>query len=461
MTIREAGQLLRSHEISCVELTREALRGARRDASLNAFITVTEDEALRQASVLDYELSNGSDRGPLHGIPVAWKDLFHTRGIRTTNGSKLFSDFIPETDATIVTKMESAGAVSIGKLNMHELAYGITSANPHFGPVRNPWNPECVSGGSSGGSGVAVATGTVFCGMGSDTGGSIRNPAAFCGVVGLKPTFGRVSRHGCFPLGLTLDTMGPLTRTVADAGFVLNVIAGYDRNDEATIARGLVERFLPHPESALKGTRVGVPQTFYRAALHVDVAAAFDNAVALAETLGASLVPVEEPDPAGLNTVARTVLMSEAAAVLQPWIHRRDEIGSDVLALLDQGRLLTATDYINAQRLRRKMQIDWARMFDQIDVLLTPTAPNPAPRIGQTSILLGGVEEDTRLASTRFVRGVNALGLPALSIPCGLTADRMPIGLQIIGPAWSERKLLDIGAALEQEFPIGLKPSAD
>ncbi|MBC8165633.1 MAG: Asp-tRNA(Asn)/Glu-tRNA(Gln) amidotransferase GatCAB subunit A [Bryobacteraceae bacterium] len=452
MKIREAGNLLRSGERTCFQLVQEALQGAEKDKPLNAFITVTAEQALESARQLDRELQDGRDRGPLHGIPIALKDLFFTRGVRTTNGSRLFENFVPEHDAAVVIKLEQAGAVSIGKLNMHEAAYGITSSNPHYGPVRNPWNPLCVPGGSSGGSGVAVATGTVFCGMGSDTGGSIRNPAAFCGVVGLKPTFGRVSRYGCFPLGLTLDTMGPLTRSVEDAALILNAIAGADSRDESTGSRG-EENFEPLPHESLEGVRIGWPQNFYTSRLHDDVAAAFDNVLKVAERLKAPIVPVQVPDPDALNAISRTILMSEASAVMQPYMHRRDEIGEDVRTLLDQGLMLTASDYINAQRVRRKMQNEWRRMFKDIDVLLTPTAPNPAPQIGQKTILLGGQEEDTRLASTRFVRGVNTLGIPALSIPCGLTKEKMPVGLQIIGPAWSEALLLRIGSALETELP--------
>jgi aspartyl-tRNA(Asn)/glutamyl-tRNA(Gln) amidotransferase subunit A len=453
VTIREAGALLRSGERSSVELVEESLRIAGQDAALNAFITITAEEALREARFLDGELRQGRDRGPLHGIPIALKDLFYTRDIRTTNGSKLFSDFVPQYDATVVTRLEAAGAISIGKLNMHELAYGITSNNPHFGPVRNPWNPECVPGGSSGGSGVTVATGAVFCGMGSDTGGSVRNPAAFCGVVGLKPTFGRVSRHGCFQLGLTLDTMGPLTRSVADAAIVMNAIAGADASDESTVDRKF-EDFVPLPDSMVYGIRVGVPHNFFTTRLHADVSDAYVNAIHVAERLKAEVIQVHVPEPAALNTIARTVLLSEAVAVLRPYLARRDEIGQDVLALLDQGTLITAAEYINAQRVRRQMQTDWQRMFENIDVLVTPTAPSPAPKIGQTTILLGGEEEDTRLASTKFVRGVNALGLPALSIPCGLSADGLPIGLQLIGRPWSERRLLEFGAALETQLPV-------
>jgi len=455
-TIHDAGRLLRSGQISVVELVEEALRGAEADQRLNAFITITGDQARQEARVLDAELRAGQNRGPLHGIPIGLKDLVYTRGVRSTNGSKLFENFVPSFDATLLTKLSAAGAISIGKLNMHEMAYGISSSNHWYGSVRNPWNPDCIPGGSSGGSGVTVATGTVFCAIGSDTGGSIRNPAAYCGVVGIKPTFGRVSRHGVFPLGLTLDTLGPLTRSVADAALVLGVMSGGDPKDDATGTRG-TEEFVPAGDNgapALKGVRIGVPENFFLARLHPDVAAAYQNALRIAESLGAILVPVHVPDPEGLNAIARTTLLSEASAVLQPYWERRDEIAPEVLTLLDQGRLVTATEYVNAQRLRRHMQGSWRTMFAGIDVLLTPSSPVPAPKIGQTTVEIDGQPEDTRLASTRLLRGVNALGLPGLAIPAGLTElERMPIGLQLIGAAWSEKRLFAYGHALESALP--------
>jgi aspartyl-tRNA(Asn)/glutamyl-tRNA(Gln) amidotransferase subunit A len=452
MTIREAGRRLRAREVSVVELVREALRAVERDAALNAFITVTGEEALRSAEALDRDLLEGRDRGPLHGIPIGLKDLYYTRGVRSTNGSKLFADFVPADDATVVRKLEKAGAISVGKLNQHELAYGITSKNPWFGPVRNPWDPECIPGGSSGGSGAAVATGSIFVGMGSDTGGSIRNPSAFCGTVGIKPTFGRVSRCGCFQLGLTLDTMGPLTRTVEDAALVMNAISGFDPQDDATVDRPF-EDFVPAHDASLEGVRLGVPNNFYLTRLHPDIETLYNSAMREAERLGAEIVPIDVPDPEGLNIIGRTTLLCEASAVMRPYLQHRDRIGSDVMTLLDQGTLMSASDYINSQRVRRAMLTQWRAMFDRIDLLVTPSAPVPAPRIGQQTVMLGGQEEDTRLASTKFVRGVNAIGLPALALPCGLTRERMPAGLQLIGSAWSEKRLFACGKALEHVLP--------
>ena len=450
MTIAEAGAMLRERRVSCVELLEESLaRIAKRTGELNAFLTVTEREARMQARLLDEELARGKDRGPLHGIPIALKDLFYTAGVRTTNGSAVFRDFVPDYDATVVRKLNEAGAVMTGKLNQHECAYGITSSNPHFGPVRNPHDVTRIPGGSSGGSGAAVADGMVFAAMGSDTGGSIRIPASYCGTAGLKPTFGLVSRHGCFPLGLTLDHMGPLARTVEDAALVLEAIAGHDPLDESTEHRA--KRVYSRVGKAeFTGLRIGVPSNFFFSRLDDEVRGAVTRAIENARKLGAEIVDVHAPDPAGLNVIARVILLAESSAVMAPHWHRRGDFGADVLALLDSGRLVAATEYVNAQRVRRRMQQEWSAMFEKIDVLVTPTTPIAAPAIGAATVSIDGEEEDARLASTRFVRGINALGLPALSVPCGFTQAGLPIGMQIVGRGWGEQTLVAAGVAFER-----------
>jgi aspartyl-tRNA(Asn)/glutamyl-tRNA(Gln) amidotransferase subunit A len=449
MTVREAAQALRERQVSSVELTNAALRRVERlEGKLRAFITVTAERALSQARAADAALSAGEDRGPLHGIPIAVKDLFATRGIRTTGGSLLYKEFVPESSAAAVERLEAAGAVMLGKLNQHELAYGITSANPHFGAVANPWNLEHIPGGSSGGSGAAVATEMVYAAMGTDTGGSIRIPASFCGTVGLKPTYGRVSRYGVMPLGYSLDHVGPLARSVRDAAVVLNAIAGPDSRDE-TSARFPVVDYVPEDGCSIRGLRIGFPSNFYFDRLDAEVESSVRGALARAAALGAVVKPVSVPDIAAFNAVARVVLLAEASAALEPLLAHRECLGSDVRALLDQGRLIPATDYINAQRLRRRMRAEFAAIWSGIDCLITPTTPNLAPRIGETKVRLGGSEEDVRLAATRFVRAINLLGLPALSMPCGLSASGLPVGLQIIAPEFQEELMLRVGAALE------------
>jgi aspartyl-tRNA(Asn)/glutamyl-tRNA(Gln) amidotransferase subunit A len=370
----------------------------------------------------------------------------------------LFEHYVPAHDAAVAERLEQAGAVLVGKTGMHELAYGITSNNPHFGAVRNPWDPDRIPGGSSGGSGSAVAAGMVFMGMGSDTGGSIRSPASFCGTVGLKPTFGRVSRYGVLPLDFSLDHMGPLTRSVRDAAITLNAIAGFDPRDD-TSSREPVEDYVPPPGTSLAGIRVGLPENFYFERVAPEVAAAVRRAAKTAEDLGARVVTLRVPDIAALNVVSRVILMVEASATMANYMHRRDEIGADVRALLDQGRLLPATDYVNAQRLRRLMRQEFSQVWKQADCLFTPTTPTTAPRIGQTMLEFGCETEDVRLATTRFVRGINVLGVPAMSIPCGLDPAGLPMGLQIIGRPFEEALILKVGAALEDAMG-GFRPGS-
>jgi aspartyl-tRNA(Asn)/glutamyl-tRNA(Gln) amidotransferase subunit A len=361
----------------------------------------------------------------LHGIPYALKDLFKTRGIRTTAGSKIFADYIPDRDCEVYRRLTEAGAVLMGKTGLHELAFGITNDNPHFGAVRNPRDPARIPGGSSGGSGAAVAADLVFFALGTDTGGSIRIPASYCGCVGLKPTFDLVSRAGVLPLSSSMDHVGPLTRTVRDAALVMKAIA--DLNP----ARGETKM-----SAAISGRRIGVPRNFFTERLAPAIGAAFEQALKRAEELGASLIPITVPDPAAINTVARIIQLSEASASMLPYLDRRSDFGADLLSLLDQGRLIPATDYVNAQRLRAVYQRRWSKLWEQIDVIFTPTTPIQAPLIGQTIV----ADEDVRLASTRFVRPFNALGLPAISIP--LAGDRLPPGLQVIGKPLSEPELL-------------------
>jgi aspartyl-tRNA(Asn)/glutamyl-tRNA(Gln) amidotransferase subunit A len=457
MTITEAAEGLRARRFSAVELANEALaRIGRLDGELRAFIMVTGEQALEQALRADRELAEGTDRGPLHGIPVALKDLFFTQGVRTTAGSRVYENFVPTANATVVERLLAAGAVPMGKLNMHELAYGITSANPHYGAVRNPWNRAHSPGGSSGGSGAAVASGMVFMAMGTDTGGSIRIPASFCGTVGLKPTYGRVSRFGVLPLGYSLDHVGPMARTVRDAALTLNAIAGHDPRD-STSSRRPVTDYVPEKDCSIRGVRIGVPDSFFYDRLDPEVEAAVRAAITRAVSLGAEIRAVRLPDIDALNAIARVVLLSEASAVAETYPEDRGLYGADVRALLDQGRLVPAIDYINAQRLRRQIRRDFNRVWKEVDCLVTPSTPAPAPQVGDTTIRLGGREEDVRLAATRLARGVSALGLPALSMPCGLSGAALPVGMQIIGPAFEEALLLRVGATLEDDG-VGIPP---
>ncbi|HKW98560.1 MAG TPA: amidase [Bryobacteraceae bacterium] len=449
MTILEAAQALRKRTVSSAELTEAAFRRIQQlNPKLNAILTSMESSARAQAKAADEELAGGKDRGPLHGIPVAVKDVFETRGVRTTCGSVIFMHHISAYDAAVVEKLSATGAVMVGKTGMHELAYGITSNNPHFGTVRNPWDTERIPGGSSGGSGSAVAADMVFMAMGTDTGGSIRIPASFCGTVGLKPTSGRVSRFGIMPLDFSLDHAGPLTRSVRDAAVTLSAIAGHDPRDE-TSSKEPVGDYLPEQGCSIRGVRIGLPQNFFLERLDPDADQAVRRMAETAESLGARIFPVRVPDIESLNAVGRVILLAEASALMEKYIDNRDQFGSDVLALLDQGRLLAATDYVNAQRLRRKMQREFAQLWSRVDCLFAPTTPMSAPRIGEKTASLGDFTEDVRLAATRLVRGINVLGLPALSMPCGPDRRGLPLGLQIIGRPFDEALVLQVAAALE------------
>jgi len=444
VTIEQAAASLRARKVSSFELVEESLRSIHRQARLNAFITITADLALDQARRADDELARGIDRGPLHGIPYSLKDVFATKGIRTTCGSKIFADYIPDRDSAVYEKISEAGAVLVGKNGMHELAYGITSNNPHFGTIRNPRNTECIPGGSSGGSAVAVASDQVFFSIGTDTGGSIRIPAAYCGCVGLKPTSGRVSRYGIVPIDFSLDHAGPLTRTVRDAALVMNAIAGHDRRDD-TSSRQPVPEYVPGTDGSLSGRRVGVPENFFRERAAPAVGEAFDLALKGVEKKGATLVPVKVPSPAEINIIGRLILLVEATACMEPYLTRRGDFGEDIMLLLDQGKLISGADYVNAQRLRRLYQKQWAKVWEHCDVVLTPSAPIEAPLIGQTTV--NG--EDVRAVSTQFARPFNVLGLPAVSVP--IPAGGLPVGLQVAGKPFGERDILAVADLLTAE----------
>jgi aspartyl-tRNA(Asn)/glutamyl-tRNA(Gln) amidotransferase subunit A len=451
MTITELAPQLQRGEISPVELTRQTLaRIAKLQPVLNAFITVTEEHALAQARQAEAEIAAGNYRGPLHGIPYAAKDLFYTKGIKTTVGSKILADFVPDFDCAVVEKLTAAGAVMIGKAGLHEWAYGITSNNPHFGTIRNAWNTDHIPGGSSGGSATALAARLCSFSLGSDTGGSIRIPASFCSLVGLKATFGRISRYGVFPLAHTLDHAGPFGLTVRDTALVYAALAGGDPRDDSCAGRPVVAPALPR-EPRLGGKKIGVPCNFYYEQLHPEVEAAVRKALAVLESLGAELVDITVPDMEEFNAIGRLILLAEASSVHARRLEqRREDFGDDVRALFDQGRLVLATDYLNAQRRRRALVEAFNKLLSEVDVIVTPAIPVPPAKIGQSTLTVEGAEYNVRLATTRIVRGLNLTGLPLLSVPCGFTEAGLPIGLQIIGGMWDEAGILDLGHAYEQ-----------
>ncbi len=449
-SITELSRLIGAGEISPVELARQTLeRIERLDPQLNSYITVTAELAMRQAQTAEREIHAGNRRGPLHGIPYALKDLFFTQGIKTTAGSKVLADFVPSYDSTVVQKLAEAGAVLLGKVGLHENAYGITSNNPHFGAVHNPWHTNHIPGGSSGGSAAALAAGLCSFSLGTDTGGSIRIPASFCGVSGLKPTFGRISRHGVFPLSHTLDHVGPFALTAEDLWLCLAAMTGRDAADEST-----VERPLPPPdfvsEPSLHGRRIGVPANFYFENLAPEVEAATRAALAEMEMLGAELIEVAVPDIEEFNAIARLVQIAEASSIhVNSLDSRREDYGDDQQTLLDQGRFVTAVDYLNAQRRRRQLNREFYQLFDQLDAIAAPAVAVLPAKIGQTSLTVNGVEEDVRMMTTRNARALNMTGLPLLSLPCGFSESGLPIGIQLVGALFDEKTLLEIGHAYQ------------
>lgn len=450
-SIGELSRLIETGEVSPVELTKQTLaRIDSLDSELNAYITVMADVALEQARTAEREIRSGDRRGPLHGIPYAAKDLFFTKGTKTTAGSKVFADFVPDYDATVVAKLRDAGAVLLGKTGLHENAYGITSTNPHFGAVRNPWDTDYIPGGSSGGSAAAQAAGLCSFSLGTDTGGSIRIPAAFCGVAGLKPTFGRVSRYGVFPLSHTLDHVGPFAWTAEDLWHIFSAMVGRDSKDESTVERPIQEpKFSVEP--SLQGRKIGVPRNFYFEGLDPEVDTATRAVLVELENLGAELVEVTVPDIEEFNLIARLIQTAEASSTHAYNLEaRREDYGDDQQTLLDQGFFVTAVDYLNAQRRRRQLNREFYELFDQVDALVAPAVAILPAKIGQRSIQVNGVDEDVRMMTTRNARALNLTGLPLLTLPCGFSDGGLPIGIQLVGKLFDECTVLEVGGAYQQ-----------
>ena len=449
-----AGQLapmIKSGEISPVEIIDAHLSRIRAtEPVLNSFITVLADEATTAARQAERDIRAGRHRGPLHGIPVGLKDLFNTGGVRTTSGSRIYDNYIPAQDCTVAARFREAGAILLGKLNMHQFAYGPTGENPDYGHMHNPWDPERVSGGSSGGSGSAAAAGQCTITTGSDTGGSIRIPAALCGIVGLKPTYGRVSRHGLTPLAWSMDHPGPMVRTVEDAAITMNVIAGHDPNDVAS-ANLPVPDYTAALTGEISGLRIGVPRQYMEAPLDPEVRQAVNSALEQMETMGAEVVEVEFPEFNDAAAISTTMLMAEATACF------RDLLASDgnrlyepVRLRLEAGLFISAADYLRAQQGRAVFDRAARRLLEDVDLLAGPTEPVTAPPILQQQVLAGEQEIGTVAALTQYTRPYNITGFPAISVPCGFSYEGMPIGLQLAGRPFDEETVLRAAHAYEQ-----------
>lgn len=445
LSLQEAAGLLRRKAVSPVELTQACLaRIGRLNPALNAFITVTGEQALREARDAESEIQKGKWRGPLHGVPVALKDLFDTAGVRTTAGSGVFKDRVPQQDAEVVRRLRAAGAVLLGKLNMHEFAYGGTSVATYFGAVHNPWNLDRIAGGSSGGSGAAVAAGLCYGALGSDTGGSVRQPAAYCGIAGLKPTYGRVSTRGAVPLSWSLDHVGPMCRTVGDAALLLQGIAGYDPQ-EITSVDAPVPDYTQALRAKISPLRLGVPRRMFFEQIDPEIAAAVNQAIEALRKLTAGVRDVELPPYRTLPVVAAEAWAYHAAYVTktpelyQPSVRERVEAGKNI----------TAEAYIAGRRELDRLRRAVREVFTAVDLLITPTTPIPPATIAESTEAdvppPGGVT-----FSLRNTQPFDIFGLPAISVPCGFTSSGMPIGLQITGPHWGEPAVLALAHAYEQ-----------
>jgi aspartyl-tRNA(Asn)/glutamyl-tRNA(Gln) amidotransferase subunit A len=409
------------------------------------------EQALASARQAEQEIASGQPRGPLHGVPLALKDIFVMRGVPMTAGSKVLGTLAPDYDATVVARLRAAGAIFVGTLQLYEFATGAV-LNPHYGPTHNPWQLDHTTGGSSTGSGAAVAAGIVYGSLGTDTGGSVRIPAALCGLVGLKPTYGRVSRHGVVPLSWSLDHVGPLTRTVRDTALLLSVISGHDPKD-ATTSRLPVPDYVAALTGRVEGLRVGVPREFFFEALDADVQQAVDQAVDQLAALGAR---VSEVAWASIRQAPAlyAISLAEGAAAHEEWIRTRaDYYGADVRERMRQGLLVPASAYLKAQRLRAVVVRDLERTLREVDALVTPTSPIPAPKLdagpGEIGAPLGALRSTLR----RLTQPFNITGSPAVSVPCGLSHDGLPIGLQLIGHPFDEARLLNLAYAYEQSVP--------
>ena len=447
LTLTEAADGLRRKAYTPVDLTQACLKRIEDiDGRLHSFITVTVDLALRQAKKAEDELYYGNDRGPLHGLPIALKDLYATQGIRTTCHSAVLQDWLPDYDATAVAKLKQAGTILLGKLAMHEFAFGGPSVDAPFPAVRNPWNVEHIPGGSSSGAGAALAAGLCYGALGSDTGGSIRTPSAHCGIVGIKPTYGRVSRHGVVPLSWSLDHAGPMARSVHDCAILLQAIAGYDPEDPAS-AKVPVPDFCADLRQGVRGLRIGVPRAGWfdeQKGTDPETGAAFNAALKTLERLGASIVEIDGKAFSMARKANQTILIAEAYAYHERRLQQAPEkFGSSVRRRMLEGAFLSAADYIVALRARTALNEEIGANFSRVDVFATPAAPRPPEAFER----LDPNEQNLRPS---FTNPFNLTGLPAISLPCGFTSSGLPVGLQIVARPFEEATAFRVGYDYEQ-----------
>lgn len=450
-SLTETAELVATRQVSPVELVQASLRRIQSIVNTNAYISVLADEALEVAKASETMIAAGHRLGPLHGVPVALKDNIGVQGQPTTAGSKILEHHRPAADATVTRRLRSAGAILIGKTNMHEFAWGGTSANPHYGFVTNPWDTSRMPGGSSGGSGVAVATRSCFAALGTDTGGSIRLPSALNGITGLRPTIGRVSNAGVIPLAWSMDTVGPMARTAADCAVVFSTLAGFDPDDAGSIDRS-GEDYARDLELGIDGIRIGVIDGYSLHHVQSSVEKAVREALEALIAAGARTVDVAIADIEGNISAQLTVEAAEPSTYHQRWLRERpQDYGDDVRLLLEAGELLLATQYLQAQRYRALLRRQTLGALSGADVLVCPTLPFTATALGEVSVEIDpGAPEDMLSAIMQFTGLPSLTGLPAISVPCGFDDAGLPIGMQLIGKPFAEATLLRIAAAFQQ-----------
>jgi aspartyl-tRNA(Asn)/glutamyl-tRNA(Gln) amidotransferase subunit A len=448
LTIARLAPLIRNRKVSPVELTKFFLKRIEQlQPSINAYITVTPEIALNQARRAEREIMKGHYRGILHGIPINLKDLFLTEGIPTTAGSKVLSKFVPDANAVIVDRLLDSGCILLGKTNMHEFAFGSTNVHSYYGPVRNPWNPSRISGGSSGGSAASVISAQALASFGTDTGGSIRIPSAACGCVGFKPSYERVSLNGVIPLSSSLDHAGPLSRCVLDAAFLLDAVANLTLFKDPN-------RILREVRGGVRSIVVGVPRQYFFDRVNPEVRRRVMAAIQVFEELGATVREVDLKGTAETARIAADITGAEALAFHDKWFQTRPlDYGEDVRLRLEQSKGMTATTYIKSIQERLAYSREFDQALESVDLIAGPTLPVAAPAIVEKEVKIGKSQEDVRIAMLRLTRPGNLSGLPAISIPCGFTKEELPVGLQLIGRRFDEITVLRAAYAFEKATP--------
>ena len=451
LSVGQLARLIQDHKVSPVEVVETHLsRIEALEPALNSFITLLPEQAMAAARQAEGEIQAGRYRGPLHGIPLGLKDVYYVKGVRNTSGTRVFDDFVPDFDCTIAARFKDAGAILLGKLNLHQLAYGPTGENPDYGHMHNPWNTELISGGSSGGSASAAASGECTITMGTDTGGSIRIPSALCGLAGLKPTYGLLSRYGITVLCWTLDHPGPMTRTVEDCALVLNALAGYDPNDPAS-ANVTVPDYAAALTGDVRGLRVGVPKEYFEVPVDTQVEQAVRKAIDVLGELGATVTEVSWPMYCYSAPISTAILMAEASAYHGNLVRTQGpQLYPPVRVRIEAGMFISGAEYIQAQRARALFVRQSRDLLREVDILAGPTEPITAHKIGATQVNVGDTTMGSIPALTQYTRPSNLTGFPTITVPCGFSDDGLPIGLQLAGRPFDEETVLRAAHSYEQ-----------